>query len=119
MKKLRLLLIILVLFVNIGCDSETEESDEVRITYMNGDTEPVHMWITGRNISPGNKYLPGEMGGTTYYKSGPLLGGSIELEYISIYAGRNGSVLTSYRTAIYPETLKLRFIWDGNSFSKR
>jgi len=121
MKKLGTFIVLLVFFANTGCSEEYRNpppTKYVEVTLKNVASEAVHMWITGDQINPNNKLQPGETTRILYHKSDELLKEEIFEESLTIYAGRNGSTLTSRTEKVSLGHDKMSFAFNGRSISK-
>ncbi|HPS25570.1 MAG TPA: hypothetical protein PLB28_08320 [Bacteroidales bacterium] len=113
---MRSLVMLALLFVLSGCDLLTRE---VEVRMKNRSDDPVHLWVGGEeSIGPDNKVSSG--GSRSVYlnfDSTSFTGdGDISSTWITVYAGRNGEVLTSdiFEVPI-PGVLNVSF--NGSSLS--
>ena len=119
MKKLGIIIVFLFLG-NTGCVDigESDQFPKMAINLKNLSDEYTHMWITGETIGPDNKIYPGYHRNAVYYKSADLMDKKIKEEYITIYAGRNGIVLTqTYELSIFPNSYRIIGTFDGETIS--
>jgi hypothetical protein len=120
MKKLGLILVIIALFANIGCDSlpEDEISADVEVELKNSDSEPVHMWITGYQISPENQLRQYESIKYYFRKSPEMIQGNGGEMTMTVYAGRNGSILTTKSEIIRENDHSYEFSYSDGEIVK-
>ncbi len=88
-----------ILVMMSGCDLLWGSAGgDVAFTLKNSSDEDVHLWISGESIGPSNKVSPG--GKRSAYKSfvddeGKSIYADDQSAVVTVYAGRNGSVITS------------------------
>lgn len=130
MKNLGLLSLVILFLGLAGCESTWESRVDYEPTVKfimnnksdhNANTgEDVHLWITEETIGPENKVHVGERRETVYVLKNTAAeeNQETELEDVTVYAGRNGIVLTSLTTSVSNKSILARFDWDGTSLSQ-
>lgn len=120
MKNLGIIMALTLVLGVVGCESpHLLDKDGVSLKCVfgltNNGNEEVHMWITGESIGQYNQVAVGARREVDYALKNRLAGGEnlTEWEEVTVYAGRNGNVLTSFTTSINSASIFARFAWDG------